>query len=132
VDNQHVTEHRSDHGGHRYPKASISPEEHPTTMAAGRKHTNMMSHCLQKSQIYETPENETGVLKTMVVAVPWLWPLKAPLKGIIIFLNMMHSEKMHPIKHRIQHLEDIEEWYSGSTNIHNTWHACRGIEKSPE
>jgi hypothetical protein len=51
------------------------------------------------------------------------------LQGIIIFINEMDLDKINPIEHRIRHLEDVEEWYSGSTNIHNMRHAGGGIEK---
>jgi hypothetical protein len=51
------------------------------------------------------------------------------LRTIVICLNTTNSAKAHPIKHRMRHLKDVEEWYSGGTIAKNTRHAGGGIEK---
>jgi hypothetical protein len=72
----------------------------------------------------ETTENITNVLEMIAVAIRL-----HSLQGIVIFINATNSNKIHPIEHRIRHLEDIEEWYSGSTNIQSMRHAGGSIEK---
>jgi hypothetical protein len=101
----------------------ISPIDQAETSRHASNH-DKINWLLAEFPLDETTASITTVLALIAVAIKL-----HHLRTIVICLNTTNLAKAHPIKHRIRHLKDVEEWYSGGTIIKNTRHSGGGIEK---